>query len=685
MPSPSVGEMGVHLSKISFRSGIAAGVSLLCLYPTVAGAQAAPSDVDEIIVTAERANRTLRETASSVVVETEDEMRRRAGMFSLNDLLAQIPNLVSIEPGNDAPAVRGVDGTGPASGANAFFAGTRPRLNYQVDGRTLTYNEAAFGNASLWDIAQAEVYRGPQSTLQGRNAIAGVIALKTADPSFEWQGAARGIIGNRDEHQLSGAIGGPIVTDLLAFRLSADWRESQSFLTFTPYARVSNPGHSDVKTFRGKLLITPTSSIRSLWTLSYQDGREPQTAQVKRPFAAHVVQTPLMPVFRSRTTLGISDTTIDLSEQVSFQAYLSAVDFRVDRFGAPGTGNARIDGREYVVQPFLRARSADGRLSGFIAAYVFRTHQDETVDLFGGGRFRDETETTAAFGEVTFKPIEPLSIILGARYEVEKRDRTGRAGQFVTDFHETYREFLPKATVSYALSRAVTVGASAGRGYNAGGAALTFSPPIITYTFKPEFVWNYEAFLRADLARGLTVNANIFYNDYKDIQFPYYLGPNSTVIRNADKATTYGAELAANWRPTKMTRLFASFGLLDTKVNRYPGQPTEGNELPRAPAFNVAAGFVLSPDDRFELGADVRYTDSYFSDVLNNARGKVSPYAVVNGQVAYNAGPARIFFAVKNLLNSGAATQIFTGATPTADYAAILEPRKISAGVEVRF
>src|SRR3546814_10882597 len=104
-------------------------------------------------------------------------------------------------------AVRGLDGTGPASGANAFFAGTRPRLNFQLDGRTLTYNEAIYLDGLLWDVQQMEVYRGPQSTLQGRNAIGGVVAIKTADPTFDWQGKVRGVIGGDKTRQISGAVG----------------------------------------------------------------------------------------------------------------------------------------------------------------------------------------------------------------------------------------------------------------------------------------------------------------------------------------------------------------------------------------------------------------------------------------------------------------------------------------------
>jgi outer membrane receptor protein involved in Fe transport len=206
----------------------AAGLGALAIATTgTAHAQVVPSTQDDIIVTAERANRTLRETASSVAVSTSEDLERKSGVYSTNDLLDRIPNILSIEPGNDLPAVRGIDGTGPGGGAAAFFAGARPRLSFQVDGRTLSANEATFGDTSLWDASQVEVYRGPQSTLLGRNAIAGVVAIKTTDPNFDWHGAARAIAGNRDEVQLSGAIGGPIASDLLAFRLTADWQQAR--------------------------------------------------------------------------------------------------------------------------------------------------------------------------------------------------------------------------------------------------------------------------------------------------------------------------------------------------------------------------------------------------------------------------------------------------------------------------
>ena len=594
-----------------FRPLLLASTTALAFVP-ISAAQAqvrGPDAIDDIVVTAEKSNRSLRDTASSVTVVT-NEAAERMGVYGTNELLDRMTNLVNIKPGNAAPTVRGIDGTGPAQGTDAFFAGTRPRLNYQIDGRTLGFNEAIFQNGTLWDIDQIEVYRGPQSTLQGRNAIAGTIAIRTADPTLNWEGRARALIGNQGERQVSGALSGPIAQDLLAFRLSADFRRSQSYVDFTPYPEEAHPNRFQTLTLRGKLLLTPTPDVRSLVTVSYVDGRTPQSEYVLGPnYDQKIPQSALQPVFRSRDTTGIWDTSWKVSDLVTLQAYLSATDFRTDRYSPAGQGNVRLDGKEYVAEPFVRLRSPDGRFSGFVAAYIFRTHQNETIDLYGGGAFRDRTQTTAAFGEFTGKLTDALTLVLGGRYEVEHRFRTGYAGPFLIDFDETYREFLPKATLSLRASDAITVGVTAGRGYNGGGAGFTYYEPYVSYTYKPEFVWNYEGFLRSALAGGkITLTANVFYNDYKGLQLPYSLGVLSTVIRNADKATTYGAEAGVSWNPSKGNSVYANIGLLKTKVNRYDDPLVQGNDLLHAPAFTSDVGFTFSPDGKFEMGGDVTCT-----------------------------------------------------------------------------
>ena len=175
---------------------IAAAFASEWIYAADAAQSAEQVQLEEVVVTGERANRSGFETATSNRVFTTPNIDRSGHNLSATDLLKQTVNTVDLGSGNDLPTVRGVDGSGPAVGAVAFFAGTRPRLNLSIDGRSATYNEFAFGTQSLWDMQQVEVLRGPQSHVRGQNAVAGAVVMRSKDPTDEWEGALRLGLGN---------------------------------------------------------------------------------------------------------------------------------------------------------------------------------------------------------------------------------------------------------------------------------------------------------------------------------------------------------------------------------------------------------------------------------------------------------------------------------------------------------
>src|SRR3546814_2953948 len=101
----------------------------------------------------------------------------------------------------------------------------------------------------------------------------------------------------------------------------------------------------------------------------------------------------------TRADVAIADMSWSVTEGLTFSTFATASDFRTLRFARLADGNARIDGREYTLEPRLRFGSDDDMLSGFIAAYAFRARQNEEIDLFGNGLFRDTTDTRAVFGD----------------------------------------------------------------------------------------------------------------------------------------------------------------------------------------------------------------------------------------------------------------------------------------------
>ncbi|MEM6858620.1 MAG: hypothetical protein AAF559_12175 [Pseudomonadota bacterium] len=76
-------------------------------------------------------------------------------------------------------------------------------------------NEGLTGAFSLWDVPRIEAQRGPQATVQGRNALAGAIILQTEDPQYDLDAAARVLVG-KEESFFSGSntiLDGPAMTD----------------------------------------------------------------------------------------------------------------------------------------------------------------------------------------------------------------------------------------------------------------------------------------------------------------------------------------------------------------------------------------------------------------------------------------------------------------------------------------
>ena len=674
-------------------SAIALAVTTAFAGPLWAQTTASPVQLERITVIGEKTERSLADTAASVSVTDERQLKEDPSLNTVNNVLDGVPNITSTGTQNLAPAVRGVDGTGPAQGADAFLAGTRPRLGIQLDGRSASYNEVVFGDLSTWDVKQIEVYRGAQSLLQGRNSIAGTVVVKTNDPSFEREVGFRVVAASHKERQYGAVFNLPLVADELAFRLAMDRQVSESFVDgFEAYPGVNDPGEYESRTVRAKFLLQPKAlpGFSTLLTLVHTDHINPQTESVNRPFSDEQISFPTMPVFAPRANSGILDMTWKLSSLVTLENRIAKSDFRISRYAEPGDGNARIDGKDLTIEPRIRFTGEDTQ--GFLGVFYFDTKQDEFIDLFGGGTFDDETHTKAVYAELTHALASDLKLTLGARYEEERRQRDGSLFIFAIDLDETYHAFMPKAVLSWEPVPGLTMGAGASRGYNGGGAGFTFDPPFESYTFDPEYVWTYEAFTRAELLGGkLRLTGNLFYSDYKDMQLPFDLNPDpnvwSYVVRNADRAKTYGLELGAQWLVASGLRLNAEIGLLKTEITQYDDASLEGNDLARAPALTANFGVHYRHASGFEVGGNARYSESYYSSVENLGRGKTDPYWIVNTRFAYNLRDYRLFAFVNNVLDED--TPLLFDADPAglpADDTAILpRPRTLGVGIEAWF
>lgn len=687
---------------------LAYGFLLLAVAPvmapaTLAAEQSTPATTDPeqtlstVIVTAGKISRSLLDTPTSVSVLDSRDLQRRAGLTTTKDLLDYTANISLVGTGNQAPTVRGVDGTGAAKGADAFFAGSRPRLNVQIDGRPASYNEVTFADLALWDVAQVEILRGAQSTLQGRNAIAGTIITKTKDPTFQPESALRVAGGNFDQRRYSAMVSGPLAGEGVAFRLAGDYMGKQTFVGgFEGYPGAHDPGEFRALNLRGKLLFEPRAieGLRTLLALNHSDYTGPQTEQVNRPFADRRAGFVLQPVFEPKTTSLIADTSYTLDERRTLEGVLSATDLGVKRKSPAGQGIVDIDGHEYLFEPRLRFQG-EGRLGGVAGVYLYRSQQDESIDFPSPQTFDDRVSTAAIFGEGTLPLTDALDLILGARYEQEKHERHGGdQTAVVISLDETYRAFLPKVGLAWHVQDTTTLGVTVLRGYNGGGAGFTFDADngiFTNYQYDPEYVTSVELYARQQALDGrLGLTANVFYSEYTDMQLSYDLTPTdssdySFVVKNADRAESYGAEIGADWVIGSGFSAYGSVGLLHARITRYPGSGFQGNDQPISPSLTATGGLTWQAASGWDASVSARYSGSYYTDLDNQLRGKIDPYVVANAQAGYRFSRVRVYASVENLLDSDEPIAVYSSAVPDEDVADVLPPRTYWAGIEVSF
>ena len=666
-------------------SPLAAGLCCLLPFGTIA-ADKESQDQEVMIVTGEKTNRSLLDTGSSVEVFDSRRIDSMPATSSVSDLMRMTTNTVDVGIGNDLPTVRGVDGSGPSTGAGAFLSGTRPRLGLSLDGRSLTYNEQAYGSGSLWDMERVEVFRGPQSYIQGRNAIAGAIVMTTKDPIFDWETAVKGGMGNQNSSQMAAMVNAPLIEDQLAFRASVDRQRRRSDIDMPSYDPVGDPRDVQTTSARAKLLFNPAGlrDLTTKLTFNHSDSAAPQNESLnplQHPTNANYETR--RPVFKSNVNSGIWDIAWEASDALKLENRLIYSGFQINRYVAAGLPAAHIDGQEIHIEPVVHFGGQDSPLRGFAGLRYFDASQDEFVSIFGGSTFTDDTRTSAAYGELTYTLTPQVDVTASTRLEREHRKRVGGSKTVRIDLDETYNVFLPKLDVTWKPEPNQTWGARVARGYNAGGAGITLSPPLTSYTYDPEYVWNYELYTRHALNDGnVVLKGNIFYNDYKDMQLPYYLAANSTVIRNADKVETWGAEMGATWTPRWDLELSGNVGLLKTRISDFANSGVEGHELARAPAYTANVGAAWQVASGWELSGNVAFSDSYYSAYDNDSRGRVGSYWSANAQLAYTFAYGKATLFAQNLFDSDRKVMIGGNDVYTATQQ---RSRLVGASLELRF
>ncbi|MGB7409322.1 MAG: TonB-dependent receptor [Pontixanthobacter sp.] len=595
-----------------------------------------------IIVTARRREERITDVPLSVTAISGEELAR-SGTLELTEIAQEVPNLtLEVSRGTNTTLTAFIRGVGQQDPVAGFEAG----VGLYVDDVYINRPQAAV--LDIYDVERIEVLRGPQGTLYGRNTIGGAIKYVTRRLPDDPQIKVRATYGSYDQADL--IISGSIpITDSLTFGASA--------------ARLSRGGFGDNINLGTENYNKDQWAGRA--TLEFGDGPlfvrlsgdyvkdDSEARQGHRLIPGLLTGAPVLDdVFDTRAGLDVVDqeveayggalnVALEVSDTITLKSITgyredsstSPIDF--DSLPAADLDVPAIYENDQFSQELQLLYEGD-RLSGVLGAYyldanaftAFDVALFTTGDLIGlpglnAQTLGDvETKTWSVFGDFTYDISDQFSVSVGGRYTNDKRTsrvlRTTFIGGYsdlfadgatpiavTSDFEgsETFKEFTPRASISYKPNDNNNFYFTYSRGFKGGGfdprgqtsqapdldgdGDVDFDDQFEFLRFDPETVDSYELGWKASLLENrLNLSFALFKGDYTDIQIPGSIGVDANgdgvnetfigITSNAGDADVNGLEFEGN---ALIGRDFAgagsrfnvnwSLGVIDAEYNQF--------------------------------------------------------------------------------------------------------------------
>lgn len=522
------------------------------------GAQQSAGALAPVEVRGEKIVRPLSETMSSVSVSTARDLDEKSDN-TLSDVLMRTPGVYSTA-GNENWGIRGVpvsgfDDQGPASLNGA--------ISVYIDGIVQPNRALTLSPLQLWDVERVEIFRGPQSTVQGRNALAGAVHVQTKRPTFKPSAAAQVTVGSDGERAAAVAVGGPVANNVLAARLSAEFGEGDGYIQ-NNFLRTDADPHRSAN-IRAKLLAVPSDRTEVLLTLNHSRNRQGVNSvdQVNnRPqfFSLSTNTAEFDKIEQDSASIHIEHQLTDSWSVTSTTAATRSTYTSLLDFDGTTTRRQEVTRRHEarLVNEELRLGYAAGTLRGHLGVYLGRSENDFDDRLsvsgapFGAVTGRTEIENRAAFGEVDWRFAPRWQLTAGLRHDRERnrtnvtQDDFSNPGNATRSFHAT----LPKIGLSHEFAPEQRLGYTIQRGYRSGGVNVRAGSSHRAY--DPEYTTTHEiAYRGAFLAQRLRVDANVFHTDWTNQQVSL-LDPTGSFfeVRNAARSAMKGLEVNAELKLT---------------------------------------------------------------------------------------------------------------------------------------
>ena len=593
--------------------------------PAAAADQSDTGDLGDIVVTAERRSENLQRVPISVAVVGGADLRAfQTGGEDILALSGRVPGLYAeTTTGRIFPRfyIRGL-------GNIDFYLGASQPVSIIQDDVVLEH--VVLKSNPVYDVNQVEVLRGPQGSLFGRNTTAGIIKFDTIRPSQTWQGRVSASAGSLGTFTYDAGVGGPIVQDKVAVRLSGliqhrnDWVDNsfagvsadgtrtpqkdamggftekdarlQILLTPTDRFTVNVSGHA--RGYHGTSTIFHRAALRKGSNsvsaeprdrIALDEGNDnPQdydTYGTSVNGAYDFGPVTLTSISAYETTSGYSRGDTDGGAAANYP-----VNGVANGFGE-SQGNVRALG-QYTQEVRLASQAAQ-RFTWQVGGFYFR--QNDTTEFYQRSfflntaarnpnnwvRLRDINTSWAAFGQASFKVTPDFTITGGARYTQDIKRTTlvkpvlnaaGTASLFPatapTSVRLAGKEPSWDVSALYALDGQNSLYARVARGFR--GPTIQGRSAVFNSPFttaNSETITSWEVGSKGLFLDGrLRLNSSLFTYVVNDIQLNGNDVNGNGVLFNADKARAYGVEIDGEFRPVPNLTLTLGASALASKI-----------------------------------------------------------------------------------------------------------------------
>ncbi|QOL24884.1 TonB-dependent receptor [Thalassotalea sp. LPB0316] len=678
------------------KSPLFVALAATLILPQAYADDAIDADIETIIVQGDFRQTQLKRSASAVSIVGEQQILER-GAQNLEEIIALTPN-VNFSSGSQRARYYQIRGIGERS---QFSEAINPSVGVIIDG--VEFN--GIGSvSSLFDVEQTEVFRGPQGTRFGANALAGMINIVTKAPTEDFEGNVKLSAGNYGSYSAGVALSGP-ASERVNYRFAVEQYNSDGFIE-NDYLNVQDTNNRDELSVRGKLAIEASDNLsidlsamhfdfdngydafsldNTRQTLSDNPGSDEQkTSAVSAKFNYsgfdHVLFETLLAVANSDLAYGYdedwSNPTLCQINDCPYGDYASVDYYYRDK--ATNTAEFRFSSTE--------GSEIFNGTTQWIGGIYFK---NEDEDLTRQYTYLDSdfyssfnADSIAVFGQFDTQLSKNTVLTTGLRYET--RDATyENSDGFYEDLSDS--ALGGKVVLAHHIDSDQMVYAGVHRGYKAGGANTDGTLPDELRTFDPEYLWNYEVGYKSSLLNGdAYVAATLFFMDRKDVQ----VKSSQTIVRedgssefidylgNAAQGTNYGLELEGQWQLSSDLQVFGMLGLLETDFSGFinaNGEDLSGREQAHAPNYQFHLGFDYLINQALSFSASVEGKDAfYFSD---SHEQKSDAVVLLNASFTYQADDWLVKVWARNLADKDYQTRGFyfgndprDGYTPKAYY-----------------